>query len=60
VPLGEPENWIGEERLRKKFLFLAGRVFGDEHAIRIADAVCNLGMEGSVRALAQMTRRHKA
>jgi len=59
VPLGEPENWIGEDRLRKKFLYLAGKVFGEEHAIRIADAVCDLGLEGSVRALTQMTRRHK-
>jgi len=39
-----------------KFLFLAGKVFGEEHAIRLADAIGGLGMEGSVRSILQLAR----
>jgi len=60
VPLGEPENWIGQDKLRMKFLYLAGKVFGQEHAIRVADAIYGLGMEGSVRAIMKLARRHQA
>jgi 2-methylcitrate dehydratase PrpD len=60
VPLGEPENWVGEELLRKKFILLAGKVFGEEHAIRIADAITGFGLDSSVRTLMQMARRHQA
>ena len=60
VPLGEPDNWIGEDQLRHKFLHLASNIYGEEQAIRIANAICGLGMESSVRSVLLLTRRHKA
>jgi len=60
VPLGEPENWIGQDKLRAKFLFLASKVFGQEHAVRLADAIYGLGLGGSVRAIMRLARRHPA
>jgi 2-methylcitrate dehydratase PrpD len=57
VPLGEPENWVGEDTLRRKFNVLAGKVFGDDHATAIADAIFGLGMDESVRSVTQLLRR---
>jgi 2-methylcitrate dehydratase PrpD len=39
LPLGEPQNWISDDRLRDKFQRHAGRVYGVEHAEAIAAAV---------------------
>ncbi|GHE76417.1 2-methylcitrate dehydratase [Amycolatopsis deserti] len=49
VPLGEPENWIGDAALREKFASLAGRVFDDVDGI--AGGVLGLSAESSMRAL---------
>ena len=57
VPLGEPENWVGEDALRRKFGFLAGKVFGAEHATTIADAIYGLGTDDSVRSITRLLRR---
>ncbi|GAB3562572.1 MmgE/PrpD family protein [Amycolatopsis endophytica] len=51
VPLGEPENRIGDDALRAKFASLAGRVFDDGQVAGIADGVLGLTPESSVRAL---------
>jgi 2-methylcitrate dehydratase PrpD len=56
VPLGEPENWIGEDKLRSKFMFLAGKVFGDEQATRLADAIHAFDMQDSVTSIMKLMR----
>ncbi len=56
-PLGEPQNWIGDDGLRRKFMLLAGRTYGEAHAARIADCVQALGPDGSVGSLIALLRR---
>ncbi|PXY23823.1 hypothetical protein BAY59_26305 [Prauserella coralliicola] len=51
VPLGEPENWIGDDMLSDKFRSLAGHVFEPAHAAGIADGVLGLSPGSSMRAL---------
>ena len=56
-PLGEPQNWIGDDRLRRKFMLLAGRTYGEAHAARIADCVQRLGPDGAIGSLIALLRR---
>jgi 2-methylcitrate dehydratase PrpD len=55
-PSGEPENWIGDEVLRQKFLSLAGKTYGEQHAARIADRVQALDPDGSVGSVISLLR----
>jgi 2-methylcitrate dehydratase PrpD len=59
IPLGEPENWIGGDKLLSKFMFLAGKVLGDDQATRLADAVHALGMQDSVRSIMKLMRPNR-
>jgi len=56
VPLGEPNNWIGDDELRRKFMLLAVPVYGQDHAARIADAVLSFKPEDSVRSIVKLLR----
>lgn len=56
APLGEPENWVGGTALLEKFTSLAGAVYGDQHAKKIADAVAGLRSGTDLRALAGLLR----
>ena len=56
VPLGEPGNWIGDAELRHKFMLLAVPVYGERHAVRLADAVLGLLPEQPMRGIAKMLR----
>lgn len=60
VPLGEPNNWIGDDELRRKFMLLAVPVYGQDHAARIADAVLSFKPEDSVRSIVKLLRVHPA
>ena len=55
-PLGEPENWIGADGVRKKFMMLATPIYGEELSHRIADQVLRLGTEGSIHELMTLMR----
>ncbi len=57
VPLGEPENWIGDDGLRRKFMLLAVPIYGEDHAAIIADRVQALGNDdpiGGITTLLQL------
>ena len=56
VPLGEPDNWIGDDALRHKFLLLARPTFGDARAAQIADAVLGCAPDTSVCSIAKLLR----
>jgi 2-methylcitrate dehydratase PrpD len=56
VPLGEPEKWIGEDKLRSKFMFLAGKVLGKDQATQLADAILALDMQDSLKAIMKLMR----
>jgi 2-methylcitrate dehydratase PrpD len=56
VPLGEPENWIGDDGLRTKFLLHAGRVFPEDRAAQIAESVLEVEPERPLRELAAQLR----
>ena len=60
VPLGEPDNWIGDAELRQKFMLLAVPVYGPEHAARLADAVMGLSPESAVSSILKLLRIHPA
>ncbi|WP_037345947.1 MmgE/PrpD family protein [Sciscionella sediminilitoris] len=49
LPLGEPDNWIGDAALRGKFTGLAEPVYGADRAGRIVHAVAELGAETDMR-----------
>jgi 2-methylcitrate dehydratase PrpD len=51
IPYGEPENWLGPEMLRHKFLGLTESVYGPTRAAEIADRVLALRTGQSMRDL---------
>ena len=51
IPYGEPENWLGPEMLRRKFLGLTESVYGPTRAAGIADRVLALRTGQSMRDL---------
>jgi 2-methylcitrate dehydratase PrpD len=56
VPLGEPENWINDDKLRSKFMFLAGKVLGEDQANQLADTIHAFDLQDSVRSIMKLTR----
>ena len=59
-PLGEPENWIGEGGVRKKFEQLAAPIYGQELTFRIADRVLKLEPASSIRNLITLLRKDRS
>ena len=56
TPLGEPANWINDDRLRDKFQRHAGRIYGSHHAQAIAATVLDGPLDLPVRNLAARLR----
>jgi 2-methylcitrate dehydratase PrpD len=56
APLGEPANWISDDRLRDKFQRHAGRIYGSHHAQAIAAAVLDGPLDLPMRELAGQLR----
>ncbi len=59
LPLGEPANWISDDRLRDKFDRHAGSVYGIEQSTSIAATVLDESPGIPVRELAARLRLHK-
>ncbi|HYX98412.1 MAG TPA: hypothetical protein VE908_02480, partial [Mycobacterium sp.] len=56
LPLGEPANWISDDRLRDKFERHAGPIYGIQQSRGIATAVLDEPLGMSVRDLAARLR----
>jgi 2-methylcitrate dehydratase PrpD len=54
VPKGEPDNFLTEAELRKKFHGLADAVLGAERAARLADAIMALGGAADVEPMLRL------
>jgi 2-methylcitrate dehydratase PrpD len=59
LPLGEPANWISDDRLRDKFDRHARSVYGIEQSMSIAATVLDESPAIPVRELAARLRLHK-
>lgn len=56
IPSGEPSAPLGRERLRQKYLSLAAPVYGQAHAVALAQRLLNLRDEPSAATLIRLLR----